>query len=51
MLPLLAKVLLFRPLELSGRPLENFRHREKLACIEDRMSVRYQYAQKYLLQL
>jgi hypothetical protein len=51
MLPPLAKVILFWTLELSGRPLENFRHREKVAYIEGWVSVRCQYAQKSLLQL
>jgi hypothetical protein len=51
MLPLLAKVLLFWTLELSGRPLENFRDREKAAYIEGWVSVRRQYALKNLLQL
>jgi hypothetical protein len=51
MLPLLAKALLFWPLERLGRPLENFLHPEKVACIQDGVSVRYQYALKNLLQL
>jgi hypothetical protein len=51
MLSLLAKVLLFWTLELSGRTLENFRHREKVAYIEGWVSVRRQYARKNLLQL
>jgi hypothetical protein len=51
MLPLLAKGLLFWPLELSGRPLENFRHWQKVACTEGWVSVRYEYALKNLLQL
>jgi hypothetical protein len=50
MLPLLAKVLLFWTLELSGQPPEEL-HRAKVACIQDRVSVRYQYTLKNLQQL
>jgi hypothetical protein len=50
MLPLLAKVLLFWTLELLCQPPEEL-HRAKVACIQDRVFVRYQHTLTNLQQL